>query len=283
MKSSYLDDVALIELFIKGQAHLAANEKLQVQSTLDVEQLLSRKGQVLAIAHLKASPPEIRVRCQSTYTELLDKTLRSQGFLPPSPDDTAGFICYERYKGPEGYQLHCEPARLLWREWWIRYRQNRPQFLDMELLLFTHNQWYPIRNIVFSNGTLFVTTYRGETAHQGDDLVIWAENKALPARRSRFISGRGTPRQQPTAAHQTSTDKPLAAPRSQTSAPGTLKPLPSQSAIASASSAVVNRGNCSVPQAWRTVARCEAGKIYIKTAIGELVVEGANLRCQLRK
>ncbi|MEL7314762.1 MAG: hypothetical protein AAFN08_07395 [Cyanobacteria bacterium J06559_3] len=281
MKSSYLDDVALIERFIEGQAHLAANEKLQVQSTLDTDQLLSRKGQVLAIARLKTDPPEIRVRSESTYTELLDKTLRSRGFLPPRAHNMAGFVRYERYKGPAGYQLRCEPARLLWREWWIRYRQNRPQFLDMELLLFTHNQWYPIRNIVFSNSTLFVTTYRGETAHQGDDLVIWAENKTPQARRSRPISGtRAQLQRQP---GQTPVNTRPSPTRSPLSAPQISQSEVSQPAVSTAKGTAVNGNNCSLPQAWRSVARCEAGKIYIKTALGELVIAGTDLHCQLNK
>ena len=267
MNSSYLDDVALIQLFIKGKAHLASNEKLRVQSALDTDQLLARNGQILAIAQLKAEPPEIRVRHQSTYAELLDKTLRSHNFLPPSAESISGFTRYENYAGPEGYKLYCEPARLLWRQWWLRYRQNRPQFLDMELLLFTHQQWYPIRHIVFSSSTLFVTTYRGETAHQGEDLVIWAE-KATPKANQPSPSLVGNRRQ----------NRTVRSPASSSSAAVTVT---QQAAVSKLKAAPVVAHQGMLPQTLRQVARYEAGKIYIKTALGELVVEGTNLRCQL--
>ena len=282
MKSSYLDDVALIKLFISGQACLAANEKLQVRSALETEQLLTRNGQILAIAELEAKPPEIRVRCQSTYTELLDKTLRSQGFLPPKSEIKAGFRRYEYHKGPAGYQLHCEPARMLWREWWIRYRQHRPQFLDMELLLFTHDQWYPIRNIVFSNSTLFVTTYRGETAHQGDDLIIWAKAKALKNRRANSLAGKGGQRQKQTAtpSPQTATNATLSSRSPRPSVPRPSMVSASQSAKSGSNVTVTAKATCNLPQTWRTVVRFEGDKLYIKTALGELMIEGTDLRCQ---
>ena len=262
MNSRYLDDVALIKLFIKGGARLAANEKLRVQPAHETDQLLARNGQILAIAQLKANPPEIRVRNQSTYTELLDKALRSQNYLPRHAQNVSGFTRYEYYPGPEGYKLYCEPARLLWRQWWIRYRQSRPQFLDMELLLLTHQQWYPVRNIVFSNSTLFVTTYRGETAHRGEDLVIWAEKETSTAKKGPQ-SYLGTQRRK---RHAPSPASPTTASVSQAS--GKMPDIPN------------GMNPCKLPATWSQVVRCEAGKVYIKTALGELMVQGADLHCQ---
>lgn len=175
MNKNCIDDVTLIRLFIAGRANFAANGKLRVQSALDTQQLLARSGQILAIARPKAEPPEIGVRPQSSYTALLDRTLRAHSFLPLGTGQSKGFARYRYHLAPEGYQLRCASARDLWREWWMRYRQKRPQGVQIDLLFFTQQKWYSIRDIVFSNSTLFVTTYRGETAHQATDLVVWAE------------------------------------------------------------------------------------------------------------
>ncbi|MEO0535515.1 MAG: hypothetical protein AAF215_16790 [Cyanobacteria bacterium P01_A01_bin.123] len=178
MNKNYIDDIALIRLFVTGRANLAANEKLRVQSALDTYQLLAHNGQILAIAQPKASPPEIGVRPQSDYVDLLDKTLRAHSFLPIETDRSKGLTRYKYYGAPVGYQVQYSRARMLWREWWIQYRQRRPQSLQTEFLILTQQQWYPIRDIAFSHSTLFVTTHRGETAHRGDDFVIWAEKVA---------------------------------------------------------------------------------------------------------
>lgn len=269
MKSSYLDDTTLIKLFIKGQAQLAANEKLRVQTACDTTQLIARNGQILAIAQLQVESPNIRVRSQSTYTELLDTILKSHNFLPSGSEDAAGFAQYRYYEGPPGYKLHCESARLLWRHWWIRYRQSRPQFLDLDLLIFTHQQWYPIRHVVFSNSTLFVTTYRGETAHQGDDLVLWADKQTSRAKKT-------------TLSPRTKTQRPKLTTRPHTPAASTSSPTESLPTTARNSLTAESVATCPLPQALQQVARCEAGKIYIKTALGVIVIEGKDLSCHLQ-
>lgn len=268
MNSGYLDDAALIKLFVTGQVQLAANANLRVQSALDTSQLLASNGQILAISRPKTDPQEIGVRPKSKYTELLDKTLRESSFLMVGVVNSQRFIRYNFQSAPAGYRLYCEPARLLWRQWWIRYRQTRFGFLQMDLLVFTQQQWYPVRNIILSQSMLFVTTYRGETIHQQEDLVIWAEKVADATERLTQLPATA---QIQSKDAQAVTAKPLgssisdAKPRMQPRAPAKLATVVGE-----------------LPKHLQQIARYEKGKLYIKTALGEVVVEGANLRCTLK-
>ena len=268
MNSGYLDDAALIKLFITGQIQLAANANLRVQSALDTSQLLASNGQILAISRLKADPPEIGIRPKSRYAELLDKTLREYSFLMVGVVNSQRFIRYNLQSAPAGYRLYCEPARLLWRKWWTRYRQTRFGFLQMDLLVFTQQKWYPIRNIILSQSMLFVTTYRGETTHQGEDLVIWAEKVAEATE---------TPTQLPAKAQIQGLAANACA--AKPSRPSTSDAKSRMQPRAPAKPATVVGG---LPRHIQQIARYEKGKLYIKTALGELVVEGANLRCKLK-
>lgn len=260
MNQNQLDDVSLIKLFIQGKASLATSEKLRVQPALDTEQLLARNGQILAIARLQAKAPEVLVRPQSSYTQLISETLQSQAFLPGAPDSSTGFLRYQYHEVPNGYQPRCAPARVLWRQWWLRYRNGRPRLVELELILFTYGEWQPIRNIIFNHSTLFVTTHRGETAHQGEDVVVWAE-KTTP------IANGTIPRLR-TALHS----------HRQRSRPSGDAPVPPSCPLPPP--AIASRQDLS-PHLQQVV-RQENGRLYIRTSAGELIVEGSNLRCQLK-
>lgn len=80
MAREKFDDLDLLRLFIAGNGQLASNESLKVQVALDTHQLLTRNGKMLAIARMNIEPPEIQVRPQSSYAELLSKTLQDHQF-----------------------------------------------------------------------------------------------------------------------------------------------------------------------------------------------------------
>lgn len=256
-----MDDSSLIRLFIQGQAQLAANEHLRVQPALDTEQLIARNGQILAIARLQITPPTVHVRPKSTYLKLIDRSLRSQAFFPVKSKAPQGFLCYRYYTVPAGYKPKCAPARLLWRQWWVRHRQGRPRLAEFDLALFVHGDWCPIRNIIFNHSTLFITTHQGESAHQGEDLVVWIEKDTSPA----------------TAFTPRSPTYPRSRQRVYAALNKRKAQYPGASCLQPVSSALVE-GLQALPQPWHRFVREEAGKLYVKTPLGELRVEGTNLR-----
>ncbi|MEM0979533.1 MAG: hypothetical protein AAGH78_04580 [Cyanobacteria bacterium P01_H01_bin.58] len=271
MNRDNLDDLTLIRLFITGQGNLTTNGKLRVQSALDTHQLLARNGEILASSCMSNDPPEVQIRPHSPYTQPLHKTLLAHEFLPIGTSSTTGFARYEYHAVPEKYQLCCLSARTLWQQWWMRkrQRQNRADSINMDLLVFTQKAWYPIRDIAFSNSTLFIKTYRGETGHQAEDLVVWAEAQPETQEEpTQFMTA-----QQIEARASNSRKPEHAAPC--LSHPPTVKKTPS------APSPLPQVGD--LPQYWRRVVRREDGKIYVKTTLGVLMIEGADLSCQLHQ
>lgn len=282
MPKSYLDDLTLIRSFIKGEAQLAVNDKLRVQSALNTDQLLARNGQILAIAKLKANPSQIRVRQESSYAELLDKTLRNHNFMPTGATDASGTVSYEHCQGPEGYKLFCEPARLLWRQWWLSYRHSRSSAMNVDLLIFTKQKWYPIRTIEFGRGTLFITTLRGDVALQGEDLAIWAEKDASLAQDQRVTQMAAAARiQSKVAGAPVGNSRPAAATATATAPSPTTAQTSQPHYTPGVAGATVTASR--IPRSLERVARNEAGKLYIQTNVGEVVIEGVNLRCRLNR
>ncbi|MEJ1935224.1 hypothetical protein WDZ92_33935, partial [Nostoc sp. NIES-2111] len=83
--------------------------------------------------------------------------------------------CY-RYKYceiPKGYQMHCMKSVHLWRSWW-KYRKNKSQLgIPLDLLIRNRNSWYPIRDLIISDGLLYIKTLGSEIAVHSNDLLIW--------------------------------------------------------------------------------------------------------------
>jgi len=267
-----LDDLSLVRLFVQGDACLTSNQNLKIQPADKDCQLMDHHGQLLAVAQLQALPPTICVRRQTDYTELLQKTLLVYDYVPVGCNTDTDICRYEYHPVPAGYELRYTQARELWKSWWTRRRRLQRQAVQTDLLIFTKREWYPVRDIILNQGTLFIKTYLGETAHQGNDWVVWLEKdrseetQYLPAKAAREEA-----LSQP--------DQPAAAPASETA------PLP-QPPIRRVPAPAPQPSRATAKQSQETptlddVVRYERGRLCIRTPLGDVIVEGDNLRCYL--
>jgi hypothetical protein len=253
MSKVYLDDVEIVRQFIEGEGALTANESLRIQVDLDTTQLLARNGQVLAIARLQSSPSTVLIWAQSDYAALFHQVLEAYEYVPVGEDAQTRFQIYEHHTVPVGYQLHCDEARELWRQRWLQRRHSPTALRPYELQLLKAGEWSPIQEIVFNQDTLFVTTPLGETVHQGNDLLVWIEQQA-----------------------EANGDEPTQFLTAEMAAEqGYLKaatPPQRQPPI---------RPHHAAPVPLDQIVRSKSGKLYVRTALGELVIEGSNLNCRL--
>ena len=264
MSSSSLDDLTLLQLFVSGDATLEANQALRIQPANKERQLLGRKGALLATAYDAALPPRIEVRRRSDYTDLLHQILIDHHFIPIGQGLDSQVLCYAHCPVPEGYRLHYTEARQLWKQWWLRSSRQGKRNLQLDLFVLTQDKWYPVRDIGLSNGTLYVETLRGETAHQGEDMLAWLEKDVAEATEETRVwaaptaSAPVTPAPTPRPAAPPQVEAPVQAP------PATvLPPLSAPARVESALASVV----CT-----------REGKVYVKTAAGVVVIEGDNLK-----
>lgn len=269
-----LDDLTLLQWFVSGDATLEANQSLRIQPANSLRQLLGRKGLLLATAYDAAVPPRIEVRRDTDYSNLLHQILLDYHFMPIGQGLDSQVLRYAHAIIPVGYQMHCTEARQLWKQWWMRWSRKSNRSLQLDLLVFAQNQWYPIRDIAINSGTLYIETLRGETVHYGDDTIVWLEKDSTEAgEETRFwasTAAKDAPAAAPGPEEATASPQPVTKPAQEillppcsltppSATPTDQPPNPAQPALAS-------------------VACTRAGKVYVKTAVGVLVIEGENLK-----
>ncbi|MBD2106268.1 hypothetical protein [Nodosilinea sp. FACHB-13] len=262
-----LDDLTLLQWFVSGDATLEANQSLRIQPANNVRQLLGRKGSLLAIAYDATTPARIEVRRHTDYTDVLHQVLIDHHFLPVGQGLDSQVLCYAHHPIPQGYRVNYAAARQLWKQWWMQSSRRGKRPLQLDLLVLSQNQWYPVRDIAINSGTLYVDTLRGENVYHGDDMVAWLEKERCEEGDKTFVwtsppaQAVPTPPEPPAAATVPArapapAPRPAPPPRS----PVTLAPL------------------ASIDPTLAPVVYALDGKVYIQTAVGVVVVEGQGLK-----
>ncbi|XGW00211.1 MAG: hypothetical protein ACAF41_14895 [Leptolyngbya sp. BL-A-14] len=267
-----LDDATLIQQFISGGATLAANQNLRIEPAFDSVQLLAKRGGLVASLKRVGSRQTILVRQQSDYSALIHQILLACQFMPtPGGNGQSGFAQYQADDIPAGYEVIHATAKELWKEWWRTARHTSMQGIHMNLLIFVRDTWYPIRNIVCSQGTLFITTLVNEVTFTGNESLTWLRRSTPPQ----------TIRKTPPAAAPT-----LARSLKPFNQIGYASKTDPERPQAPTSANFLNKPTAldALPHPeLRQVLRIRHGKLYVKTVLGEVVVEGSDLQYRLEE
>lgn len=260
----------------------------------------------------------VSVRRETEFWPLLNQCLQEAGFAPQEVSKQSGFITFKQLAIPEGYQLRLTEARFMWRTWWTQQRgQRRNLGLQMQLLIRARDNWYPVQDVACNQGTLFIRTLVGEMALQGSDQVVWLERKGSAPMQPRGVqqtaqASQTSPsyRSQPQAT-QSDHSRPgntqirdTSAGNTQINRSGTPSashyPIPGSASLASqnrnpqgdgkadrisisiSSSETTPTDLPSIPAEWQSVVRQTAGKLYIRTEKGYIVVKGEQLSIVLQ-
>ncbi|MGB3653888.1 MAG: hypothetical protein WBA41_22110 [Rivularia sp. (in: cyanobacteria)] len=172
-----LSDIDLIREFVKLSIQkkevLLSNSTLQGETVYKINQLTAKKEGVIATTKLERTLNPFLLKHDSTYWHLIGQVLAEYNFLLMGDIDNRGFYQYEYCQIPQGYQMHCDKAAILWRTWW-KYRQRiRGKVIQLELLIRIRNTWYPIRGLSVSDGLTYIETLGSEIALGLEDTVIW--------------------------------------------------------------------------------------------------------------
>lgn len=294
-----LDDQSLIQGFVESRSALLSNQQLRIESTFDARQLLARKEGVVATIKQVNNQEVVLVRHKSDFWQMIHEALVAAHFIPLSYPDKKGFIEYQKHEIPAGYTLSYDEARLLWKDWWIRKRKYNSQTIQMELLLMVRKRWFPVRDIISNEGTLYITTLVGDITLSGSDCVAWltrTDKQSPGSHLGRRLATPGAnpstnaiPNQPaaPTGAHPYAHHIPRKLPPTNSLPSSTPAPTPAQSvAPTQRQQPPTQLGTAETTTTHanlKTVIRSEQGRLFIRTAIGEVVVEGANLKCWLHQ
>jgi hypothetical protein len=285
-----LDDKTLIQKFVTEEATLLSNQNLRVEATFDAFQLLARKEGVIATLKVVSKVRTLLLKQQSQFWMLIHQVVIDAGFVPIRYADSQGWVKYEHYDIPVGYQMKYTEARLLWKEWWMRQRHYNSNSIQLDLLIFTKDKWYPIRDIKVSQGTVFIKTLLSETMLEASGQVAWlrrSEDQSEPNSKvdhSRLreapptvgdsIKGQADASQ--SVVSPSDTTQVLVDPQSQPPAPPPRRPRPNPEP-----GNRVHQPAPAPPLDFSSIVQFRDGRLYIHTAIGEVIVEGSDFRFSL--
>ncbi len=248
-----IDNITLINKFLKGEDSLLANRELRVEKALDETQLLTTQGILLAKGRLTDHLPNIVIRLKSDYWELLNQQALDACFIPlhlqQDQLDGATFTQYDYHSVPEGYQVHCQEAASFWKTWWINHRKL--QLMDM--LLLCKKRWYPVKEMMCDTGTIYVKTWREEQTLSISEIVIWLDRN--------------------TQAHRQPLNYPK---RSKTQRPAVTQPSRTH-VLGEPSEQII------VPDNLRKVIKADNNRLLVHTVLGPVIIEGQNLTCILAR
>lgn len=172
-----LSTLDLIREFVQNSIQkkdvLLSNPALTAHTVYKTNQLIAKSEGVIAIAQLSNTICEFSISPKSSHWELINQALAEYGYLLKGEVDSRGFYQYQYCEVPKGYQMHCTKSMLLWRAWWKYRKYTLRPGIPLELLFRTRNSWYPIRDLIISDGLLYIKTLGSEVALDSDDLVTW--------------------------------------------------------------------------------------------------------------
>ncbi|MBW4575444.1 MAG: hypothetical protein KME08_09195 [Aphanothece sp. CMT-3BRIN-NPC111] len=190
------DDATLVKAFVQGQNKLLATQSLRIEAVGDTTQLLTKKGELIGLLKISDKARSALVKTQSEYYGLINKIFLEEGFVPFGESKKKGFFEYRQYEIPKGYKINYTESLVLWKAWWPTRRSTKNFRFKLDILFFVQNNWYPIQDMVFSDGNLYIKTLVGEFTLHGTDKVVWLnqleteptqkENLDLPASKSDF-------------------------------------------------------------------------------------------------
>ncbi|MBD2104809.1 hypothetical protein [Leptolyngbya sp. FACHB-261] len=286
-----LDDKALIQSFLTGKADLLANQNLRVESIFNAQQLVAKKGELIASVKLAGKIRTALVRNESGYRELMHQALQDNGFVPMGESTRRGFLKYDQYELPPGYRMHCTEARFLWKAWWLARRGQHYRQPNPSLYIFSQGAWELIQDISWNPGLFFIKTNNNtELRLESSDYVVWLSK--IPPRDSEPESEQGSPDKVPNqaGAQTVGLDPAKANPAAKQPNSGSSHAVKSspytklrQASEHFLGGIVRDRTaetpfDLSLPGNLNAVVKFHQGQLHINTSVGEIVVEGANLR-----
>jgi hypothetical protein len=172
-----LSNLDLIREFIvqsiQKKEVLLANAYLKAQMVYKSNQLISKKEGVIATAKMDYTPSDFLIYATSSYWEVMNETLAEYNYICTGEVDNQGYYQYQQCSIPQGYELRCTTSVGLWQTWW-KYRKYASQIqVPLDILIRTRNSWYGIKELMISDGLIYIKTLVSEMSLDSNDLVIW--------------------------------------------------------------------------------------------------------------
>jgi hypothetical protein len=186
-----LSNADLIHEFVKNsiqkQEVWLANPYLKAETVYKSNQILAKTEGVIATAQLTKTPPEFLIKATSSYWDLINEVLANNSYILTGEIDSRSCYCYQYCQLPQGYRMNCTKSVLLWRTWWKYRKYALQRGIPLELLIRKRGSWYPIKDLIISDGLLYIKTLGSEIEVDSDDLVIWLNKIDVNSQNSHLV------------------------------------------------------------------------------------------------
>ena len=168
-----LDDETMIWRFARGRKRLVFNQDLRIDYAHNSLQLSTPTGELIAIHKIAAKLHYILVKKDSKYSEMIQNIISECQFIPI---DTAtadrGFMRYQKYEIPAGYELRYESAQELWQTW-QESEQQLTVGLQLDILILARSKWYRVQQMICTDDRLDLQTRLGLISLSLRDRIAW--------------------------------------------------------------------------------------------------------------
>lgn len=248
------NDAVLITKFVQGQTSFAASQDLKIELAFDSTQLLMRRQGLIACLKQENQLPTVLVRRGCVHWNFLHHTLLKHGFVPLLNAETDKvFAKYQKRELPPGYKLNATDASTLWKEWWTNIRGGNHNRIELDVLLFTRNKWVAIRDITCKQGVFFIKTLGPEVVRHPSQPVIWLNRTTRKYLEKDIYAQQSDGQASTSSYHQTA------------------KQAPRWSTVE----------QIEIAPELKSVVRVHQGKLCVMSSLGEIIIEGNNLKVHL--
>lgn len=168
-----LDDETIVRRFARGKKRLVANHNLRIDYAHNSLQLSTPQDELLAIHKIAERLHYILVKKDSEYSELIQNLIGEYQFIPiETTTAERGFVRYQKYEIPEGYQLSYEPAAQLWQTW-QENQQELTSGLRLDIWILAKLKWYRVQEITRADDRLDLQTRMGLISLSLRDRIAW--------------------------------------------------------------------------------------------------------------
>jgi hypothetical protein len=168
-----LDDETIIWRFAQGKKRLVINDNLRIDYAHNSLQLSTPNNELIAIHKVAERLHYILIKKDSKYSKAIQNIISDCQFIPI---DTAtaerGFMRFQKYEIPAGYQLRYEPAAELWQQWQDA-QQQLTNGIQLDILILARAKWYRVQQTICTDDRLDLQTRLGLISLSLRDRIAW--------------------------------------------------------------------------------------------------------------
>lgn len=171
--------IEFVEYSLRKKQILLSNSALRAESVYDSNQMIAKNEGIILKMNFNGTIQEFLLKKNSCYWSLISEALVGYNFILTGKIDRFGFYSFQYDQIPQKYQVMCTKSVVLWKMWWKHRNNTRGKVIPLELLVRKRNSWYPVRDLVISQGLIYITTLGTELTIAQDDWVTWLRAKNL--------------------------------------------------------------------------------------------------------